>query len=313
MIEIVFSESVEGGLKVAQGYGRGKYQGGCASVFLGQVNGRKPTAAEIADARLKAEEKERLAWEKAQPIGGSAADIYCFPLALGFGGIAEADFWEQRRLALEQLTACWPEYAGTDRRISAAKENLSAVLERCAAEPVRIWTSDHPDEACGMHWILSHLVKRAGEIRLVKLPSEELREDTLVEYHGWGEVYPSEWHRFLKYEEKLSGLQIRARVFRWRELQEENMPLRAVVSCRLTSLKADVFDHFIRREIDRAEPEFRQAQIIGNVLGKYALGLGDGFVALRMEAMIRAGELEIIEDAGEGEPSYRRILKIARH
>lgn len=313
MIEIVFSESAEGGLKLAQSYGRGKYQGGCASVFLGPVNGRQPTAAEIEAARLAAEEKEHLAWEKAAPIGGSAADVFCFPLALGFGGIGQSDFWGERAYALKQLSACWPEYAGTDSRISAAKERLSAVLKRCAEEPVRIWFSDYPDDACGMHWLLSHLIKRACEIRVVKLPNEELREDTLILYSAWAEVCPGEWHRFLKNEEVLTGLQIRAKVSRWRELQAENMPLRAVVSGRLMSLNADAFDHFIRMEIGKAEVEFRQARVIGNVLGRHPFGFGDGFIALRMEEMIRRGELEILEETGEGEPTYKRKLKKVQH
>ena len=234
MIEIVFSESAEGGLKLAQSYGRGKCHGGCASVFLGMINGRKPTAAEIEAARLEAEEKERRAWEEAQPIGGSAADVYCFPLALGFGEISECGFWEKRRYALEQLTAIWQENIGLEGRISGAKGRLEAVLARCTDEAVRLWTSDNPDEACGMYWMLAQLVKKACEIRVVKLPKEEMRENSLIEYLGWAEVHPGEWHRFLKYEEVLSDLQIRARVCRWRELQEENMPLRAMVSGRLT-------------------------------------------------------------------------------
>ena len=309
MIEIVFSESAEGGLKLAQSYGRGKCHGGCASVFLGMINGRKPTAAEIEAARLEAEEKERRAWEEAQPIGGSAADVYCFPLALGFGEISECGFWEKRRYALEQLTAIWPEHIEHENRISGAKKNLEAVLARCRDETVRIWTSDNPDEACGMHWLLAQLVKKACEIRIVKLPKEELRENSLTEYLGWAEVHPGEWHRFLKYEEVLSDLQIRARVCRWRELQEENMPLRVMVGGRLTSMNADAFDHFIRWEIDQAGQEFRQARVIGAVLGKHPFGFGDGFIAMRMEEMIRRGELEILEEAGEGEPSYRRKLK----
>lgn len=34
MIEIVFSDSTSGGLKIAQHYGERKYQGGCVSVML---------------------------------------------------------------------------------------------------------------------------------------------------------------------------------------------------------------------------------------------------------------------------------------
>lgn len=309
MIEILFSESAAGGLKAAQGYGRGKYPGGCTSVILRKKDGGSPSPAEIERARLVAEEKERLAWENASPIGGSPGDVYCFELALSFGDISEGNFWSGRRTALEQ-TCAWA--LDASELLAGMRRRLNAVLERCASEPVRIWISENPDEVCGMHWLLSMLIRRACEIRIVKLPAEELHEDTLCEYCGWGELLPGEWHRFLKYEEVLSALQLRARVSRWRELQEENMPLRAVVSGRLTSLKADAFDHFIRMEIDGAEAQFRQARVMGNVLGKHPLGFGDGFIALRMEEMIRAGELEIVQEAGEGEPPYRRVLQKTR-
>ena len=43
MIEIVFSESAEGSLKVAQSYGRGKYPGGA---FSGRVESVSSSAAE---------------------------------------------------------------------------------------------------------------------------------------------------------------------------------------------------------------------------------------------------------------------------
>lgn len=54
MIEVVFSDSACGSLKMAQRYGEGEYQSG-VSVFLGYVGGRQPTEKEIEDARQQAE------------------------------------------------------------------------------------------------------------------------------------------------------------------------------------------------------------------------------------------------------------------
>lgn len=51
------------------------------------------------------------------------------------------------------------------------------------------------------------------------------------------------------------------------------------------------------------------AVVIGNVIGKYQLGIGDAWISQRMDAMIEKGILEIVEDAPEGELRYRRILK----
>ena len=49
--------------------------------------------------------------------------------------------------------------------------------------------------------------------------------------------------------------------------------------------------------------------VIGRVLGKYHLGIGDAWVALRIEEMIRAGMFETISDADEDAPIYHRMLR----
>lgn len=69
MIEIVFSDSACGSLKVAQHYGEGKYQGGCFGVIISHADGSKPTKKEVEAAQREAEEKARLAWESAVPLG----------------------------------------------------------------------------------------------------------------------------------------------------------------------------------------------------------------------------------------------------
>ena len=85
MIDIVFSESACGSLKVAQHYGEGKYQDGCIGVFVSHSDGSKPTKGEVEAARREAKEKARLAWESATPLGGETTDIYGFNLVLSVG------------------------------------------------------------------------------------------------------------------------------------------------------------------------------------------------------------------------------------
>lgn len=51
MIEIVFGESACGSLKMAQHYGRGKYQEGCIGIFISHADGSKPTTEEVETAR----------------------------------------------------------------------------------------------------------------------------------------------------------------------------------------------------------------------------------------------------------------------
>ncbi|MPN55071.1 hypothetical protein SDC9_202750 [bioreactor metagenome] len=78
---------------------------------------------------------------------------------------------------------------------------------------------------------------------------------------------------------------------------------------RLVSASEKLYDDFILREIEAEGEEFREAMIIGRVLGKYQLGISDSFVASRIEEMIRAGKLEAVTAVAEDMPTYHRVLK----
>lgn len=248
-------------------------------------------------------------------------DIYSLSLGLSVGSISEDVPGAQRRAALLELCrASEPEAEApgrVDRLMEDAAGSLEAILARSAeGEAVRIWYSDEPDEACTFLWLLSRLDglgDRRGPVGAVKLPRYEQREDGVVEEHtGWGDVRPESWQAFLPLERPASPASIRAAAHRWRELQEEDAPLRAVVNGRLSSVPEEFYDSFIRRELARMPEEFREAVLIGQVLGRHRLGIGDGLVACRVEAMIRAGELEAVTQAAAEEAPYRRILRKKR-
>ncbi|NCB04942.1 MAG: hypothetical protein EOM69_05400, partial [Clostridia bacterium] len=72
MIELVFGDSACGSLKVAQHCGRGCY-GGSVGVVVSHTDGSKPTEQELCAAQREAEEKARIAWKNAVPMGGNSA------------------------------------------------------------------------------------------------------------------------------------------------------------------------------------------------------------------------------------------------
>ena len=49
--------------------------------------------------------------------------------------------------------------------------------------------------------------------------------------------------------------------------------------------------------------------VVGRVLGRYALGISDGLIALRMEEMIRSGQLEAVTPPPADGPRYHRLLR----
>ncbi|MEH2937703.1 DUF3658 domain-containing protein [Lawsonibacter sp. JLR.KK007] len=315
MVEAVFSESACGSLKYAQFFGRGEYGGGLLGIILEPSDG-EPSEEEIARLQRRAEEEHRRKWERARPMGGRAQDVYGFSLGLSLGDISEKIPGPIRRQVLCAYCGFSPSVPGIgeqlDRWIDGGAETLRAVLERSAAgEPVRLWYSDQPDELCGFYWLLARLdgLEQCGAVSAVKLPRWDQRDNSVVTYTAWGDVPPGEWSRFLPLEQPISPILRRACANRWRELQEENAPLRTVLNGTLAGVPEDFYDSFIRRTLARMEREFNESRLIGEVIGRCQLGIGDGLIHRRIQAMVDAGELEALTQAAEGDPVYRRMLR----
>ncbi|OPL09414.1 MAG: hypothetical protein AVO33_00370 [delta proteobacterium ML8_F1] len=317
MIDILFSDSACGGLKIAQHYGKGKYQGGCMGIFISHDNGSEPTKEEVETARREAEEKARLAWESATPMGGKTSDIYGFNLMLSVGDISENQPGTKRKLTLENLYSVYPndvEHQAAEEILKRANENLKIIRERATAgEALRIWYSNQPDEMCGLYWFMSQLNQwnvDDVQVSIVKLPEWEAYEKgIIVRKNSWAEVAPEEWQHFLALQKTVLPLFIQGCASYWQELQAESAPLRAVVNGQLVSTSEEFYDDFILREIAAVGNEFHEAMIIGRVLGNYQLGIGDSWVALRIEEMINDGKFEVVNACDKDMPSYHRVLE----
>lgn len=317
MIDIVFSDSACGSLKVAQHFGKGKYQGGCMGIIVSHADGSKPTKEEVETARREAEEKAQLAWESATPMGGKTSDIYGFNLMLSVGDISENQHSIKRKQALEHLYSVYPNDEGrqaAEEILERANQDLKTIRERAVAgEALRIWYSNQPDEMCGLYWFMGQLNQwnvHDGQVSIVKLPEWEADENgNIMRKHSWSEVAPKEWQRYISLQKTVSPVFIQSCGSRWQELQAESAPLRAVLNGQLVSTSEKLYDDFIFSEIAAEGDEFHEAKIIGRVLGKYQLGIGDSWVALRIEEMINDGKLEAVNACDKDMPIYHRVLK----
>lgn len=313
MLEIVFSDSACASLKIAQDYGEGDYPGGCIGVIISHEDGRKPTKKEIKKARQKAREQDYQSWESAVPLGGKQEDVYSFHLALSYGDISEDIPGDLRRMALEKLFDVNPDQGDAARQLlNSSNENLKAVLNRASGgEAIRVWYSNKPDELCGLHWFMARLEEQGegyGQISLIKQPDLEYDDkQNVIQKNGWGDVEPGEWSRYLPLQKIASPAFIKGCALRWRQLQKENTHLRAVLNGKLSSAPDNIYDGFIRREIEAMPSRFHQAEVIGRVLG-HGLGIGDALVAERMEEMLHGGELEVVTKPRAGMPLYHREL-----
>ncbi len=74
---------------------------------------------------------------------------------------------------------------------------------------------------------------------------------------------------------------------KWNQLQNENAPLRAMLNGKLQSVSEDIYDSFILREIAEQPEQFKMAIVIGNVLGKYQLGISDVWISNRIDKCLK--------------------------
>ena len=79
---------------------------------------------------------------------------------------------------------------------------------------------------------------------------------------------------------------------------------------RLRRLPEDAYDVSIRRALAEAPREFREGRLIGDILGRCALGISDGWLAMRIEAMVQSGELAVVRET-EADRPYSRVLRRA--
>lgn len=314
MIEIVFSDSACGSLKLARNYGKGN--GVATAIFLRHQDDKDPTAEEIQEAQLRAEKDARFSWENAIPLGGESGDVYCFDIALSVGDISDDGLGEQRKSVLRSMLSICPfddlEHQ-IEEKMLKSKTALSSVMERyIKGEEIRIWYSYNPDELCGMYWLMAQLwpLNCQTAINCVKLPVWDYgKANTIISRNAWGEIAPGEWGKYTSCQEKVRPELISAYAMKWRQLQEENAPLRVMLNGQLQSVPEDFYDSFIVREIATQPEQFKMAIVIGNVIGKYQLGIGDAWVSFRIEKMIHNGILEIVQDTPENDISYCRILR----
>ena len=316
MMEILFSQSAAGSLKAAQHYGVGSFKGGAIGVVIGNKDGSCTTEAAIEKMKKEAEEKARREWENAVPLGGNPDDVFCFGLAWDMGDIAEDGIGEKRFAVLKSLYSIYDEdtQKGAKIQYDDAKADFAQVMERVKnGEDVRIWYSDLPGERCGMLWFMAEMRNIAdytGRIYTVKIPKYMFSEitNTITEYNGSGEVAPSDWHKFLRFTQDKTK-EYWGYAQQWWNLKRENSTLRAVLNGRVRSVSEDIYDKYIWDEIDLEDDEFIQAAVIGSVLGKYQLGIGDAFVALRMEKLIENEILQVVPKTSRGPAMYHRKLR----
>lgn len=317
MLEVVFSDSAAGAMAMAIGHQH--IVGGATAVIITTEDGKQDTAipqAEMERFQREAEERERRGWENAIPFEGNRADIINLPLALSVGHISQPGIGAEREKAISLVMNTFPNMASqvTSELLNTARKNYAVLLRRVqSGEPIRVWVSYEPDAMCGLYWLMEQLQPVGFEkldVTVVELPEWHKRSDgCVVQYAGWGEVEPYRFGELARWGKKIPVNYIRYLADHWRALQKENATLRAVLNGKLVSAPESLYDPFILRELEKQENEFQEARLVGQVLGKYQLGIGDAWIALRIEQFIKDGLLIPLTVPEADVPIYHRILQ----
>lgn len=307
MLELCFDDSTRGALKVAQhcteAIGTGVF-----GVVLAERDGKRPSLRErrrvLRQVRREAEERRK----SAVSLGGDPGDVLALSLGLDQGDIRAPLAAECPR---KELLRRWYE-DHTEALEKTWRDTLTAAARLRslpAGETVRIWANDRePHAACGLLFAAELLRDTAAEVRMVFLPPWREREDgTVVQYKGWGEVHPEEFGHFLPLEQTLSPNTLRMLAGRWQELKEENAPLRAVVNGEVRSVEETFYDGLIRKYLPAGETTV--GRLIGEILGRERPGIGDTWLAERIQVLIAAGECELVQR--DRSRFYRSVIRQA--
>jgi hypothetical protein len=296
MIEVMFGESEGGAMRVAKNYKKPDFHKSSIGWF-----GNKPSKKEF----------DKMFDGKA--IGGNSSEVVCIPLMLDIGDISvpiESDYRKKlifdmytiNRMddnsSLEVLENIWKKYLNEIDRL----KNYAS-----QGESIRLWYSDSPYSMCGFYYVCDLLREFNCKVFAIKLPQYMQIEDNLIQFYtSWGEIEAGKLYKFLHLENELSSCEIRSFASNWVELKEERSTLRAVVNGKVIGVPEDFYDHVIRKQIP--DGEFIMARLIGKILGKHPLGIGDWWYAKRINKMIEKGELVIVQKQKE---IYSQVLKKA--
>lgn len=311
MLEIVFSDSAAGSMKM--GMNHGSEIGGCLGIIATDEDGRLLSPEEIAPLQREAEEKMRRNWAEALPLEGDPRDILPFSLALDVGPIDEEGIGPLREETLTRLYALYPQGQQAAREmLTAARRHLENVLSRAAGEPLRVWVSPSPAEACGLCWLLDALRPLGWEnleLQIVRLTDTAAVPDLAGARSGSGSVQPHQWGRLAQQARPLPAQKAQALADHWRRLRKENAPLRAVLNGMLVSAPETLYDPYLQQVLDEQEDTFSEATLIGLTLGRFPLGVGDAWLDLRVEQWIADGKLTVVTPAAPDAPRYHRQLR----
>lgn len=299
MIELVFSESPAGALKLAKSMKQGEHLGGPAAIFGGTKEEQQAASKACIWTGMNME--------------GNSMDVVGLALVLDIGDISDMDIGMNagidtgingRKKILDNLFADFP--GMSDQMWKTNQHAINKILKaKSTLEPIRLWISTcDPAEMCGLYFMCHFMSDSQTPLLVVRVPMEIEKDNSLISYRSTGEIPAEEFGAFTQYEETISQCQRSAYADNWSDLVHENAPLRAVINGKLIGVPAGFYDFALRANMP--DGELRVGQLISKAITQMP-GIGDRWLFLRIQAMLQSGEL--IEVSAATDHSYSRVIK----
>ncbi|HEX3019246.1 MAG TPA: DUF3658 domain-containing protein [Chitinispirillaceae bacterium] len=292
MIELAFSESAAGSLKLAKS---------------SRLSSRKcDQVISVGGAHEEKNQDEKSDVRSEVTIEISPMDVEALTLSLDIGDISDMDTGiNPRQKIIEELFTAFP---GVPDAIIQTNLHVLARLQQVkeTMEHIRMWVcSTNPSELCGLYYVCSILANAKTTLSVVRVPDLIEKNNGIINYRDVGEIIPETLGALTVYEEPVSQLRCRFYANSWIELVNENAPLRAIVNGNVIGVPKDFFDFALRANMP--EGEFIVAKLIGKTLGQLS-GVGDRWLYLRIQAMLESGELVQVSAPTDDHP-YSGVVK----
>lgn len=262
----------------------------------------------VFDEAIKVAMKLAKSDKKRKAFVGNKEDIVCIGFSLDIGDVSGEIDGSKRQEIHKNTLGLYSNADEVKQFFNTQRRDLEKLLASAKeGKVIRIWESNAPFSTCGFAFTCYVLKDIDCEIKVVSLPEyNKISNDIIGTYTSWGEISSKEFHKFLSLEKDFSEIEKTMYAYIWEELKEENASLRAVVNGKLISVQEDFYDHLIIKNIP--DGEFMMVELIGQVLGKYQLGVGDSWFAFRMNKMIEENKLEVVSNKNSLK-DYKKVLK----
>lgn len=225
---------------------------------------------------------------------GEAAAV---PLLLEYGPLTEDVLGDVRETYIRQLWQNLPDgVAAAAAVVETAKHSLDRIREQCQQQrTVRVWADWTAGSMCGLTWLGWTLGEDAeSSVQIAFVPSWRSTDGTWQKSF-LQEVPPDGWQML---QPQVTAVDAPLRLLlqrRWAELLEQNTDLRALAAGELLSVPPYFYDFLITQTAAAAPETFSEAWLIGRVLRVTGASLSDAWLAQRIDHLISAGQLAVLE------------------